>query len=255
MARLKKYGGRKTYRKKSVKKAVAASAAKRRAAIQVLRAKPVVSRIARKVIRNMSETKNKYTDLGKVELYHQNGKNPANSMVHFILNQNNSTYMPTQGTGDGQRIGDKISISGWKIRMMLAHKGDRPNITFRIVVYQTRQNAGTQYDQIFRNDTNNFLLDTWDPDQQVKVLFDKTIKRGPGDYSLEQSSATKEYTFPFKFFVKAPQKNYTFTTDGGFLHQHGFINLCVFAFDAYGTVGTDNIAYYQAYSNMYYKDL
>lgn len=249
----KKRGKRVTPR---YKKSVRATASKRSATLSVLRAAPTVSKIARKAMLSMSETKYKLRDQGKLDLYHDNGKNfTANTMNLYGLNSFASDYLPGQGTQDDQRIGDSISISGWKVRMILGAQGDRPNVTYRIVAYQARQNASLIYDQIFKNQTSNVLLDTWDRDRSIKVLYDKVIKKGSADYTLESGSTQRDYTFMHRFFVKAPQKHYKFQTQGGYIHQHGNIWVHIFAYDSYGTLGTDKLGFVQCWTECIYKDI
>lgn len=189
-------------------------------------------------------------DLGKFELYHDNGKNPASSINLWTLNNGDSTHMPAQGTGDDERIGDQIEVQKWKLRLLCGQKSDRPNCTWRLVVYQVRKGQTVTYQTIFKNVVNNCLLDTWDYDNGVKVLYDKTLKSKPGDMS---ATGSDEYTFPWYVTIPAPQKTYKFTS--GVDHNIGTICCCMFVYDAYGSLGTDNIAYTQVYVDMSYKDI
>jgi hypothetical protein len=50
-----------------------------------------------------------------------------------------NAIVPAQGTGDRQRIGDRIFVKGVNIKIMFgpAQKGDRPNVNWRVFIFST----------------------------------------------------------------------------------------------------------------------
>ena len=96
------------------------------------------------------ESKSKGTNHQKAELYHNQ---PAN-----IMHLNDQTIsVPSQGTGDNQRVGDQINISGYKLRMLIGQKADRPNVTFKWWVTASPRGSTYSYSAFFRNVTGNAL--------------------------------------------------------------------------------------------------
>lgn len=209
-----------------------------------------ISRIARAVVLRASERKMKQLSWGKTELFH-NSVNPTvlgvyhGNMVH--LNAYNK--MPSKGDDEDQRNGDQVIMRGWKIRMLLGAKADRPNITYRIIVVACRLGL-TNYSSLFDNTTGNALLDPVNTNQNT-ILFQKYYKPNKGMVSSTVTGA-REYTVPFRLWLPR-KKIYKFSLDGTVLSDSN-IYVAVIAYDAYGTVATDNIGYYQWWTEQIYKD-
>jgi len=211
--------------------------------------------LIKKTVLKTSESKNLPYDHGKIELYHNSGS-PASGRILPASFEIDAPYvMPVQGLGDTNRIGDSIYVSGMKVRMLIGQKYDRPNVTFRIMcVKVTNQDYPATVAQLFDNTTGNVLLDTVNNDR-VKTVYHKTIKMqqstlAPG---IGGTYTTKEYTFTHSFYISAKRK-IDFTTNGGTSFARSRHYVFVFAYDAYGTLVTDNIAYVQGYSNLYFRD-
>lgn len=205
-----------------------------------------VKKLVNQMIMKKSESKHKNSDFGKNELNH-------NSMS--VLKINDTSTMPTQGTGDGQRIGDQINMGAFFIRMLCGQKKDRPNVTWKFYVIKVPKGTPVSYSTFFDATTNNVLLDSPNKDK-VQVLKALTYKRYLGTTSILDPGGphvTREVTFPIKLWV--PYKRLLrFQADGGVEHTDGDIYLLTFVYDAYGTLVTDNIGYNQVTSTLYYKD-
>jgi len=215
-----------------------------------------IARICKKTIFRMTESKSRPHSHGKEEIYH-------NVRKDFVTALNSSFVMPTQGSGDGNRNGDRIFVSGWKVRLVLGQKFDRPNVTWKIWVLR----MGNQIDNLsncWRAVTGNMLLDPLNMDQVSKVLYTKTIK--PASSTMfrqgtilagievpEAEAQTKEQTFARSFWIPY-RKEYKFKDDGGTSHNDNPIVLFIGAYDAFGTATTDNIGYCQAFSEVFYRD-
>lgn len=200
-----------------------------------------ISRIARAVVLRAAETKEKQFSVGKVELYHN-----SLSYVHQL---NHLTVMPGKGDNEDQRNGDTIIARGWRMRMTLANKGDRPNVTYRIVVVARNADVTPGYGDVFKNTSGNCLLDMVDDDQNTK-LYDKTYKPNRGMVGTTETGL-REFVIPFKFWI--PRKmTYKFTTNT--VTNDRSIWMFVMAYDAYGTLVTDNIGYTQVWGEFLYKD-
>jgi len=229
-----KYNKKQTYKKRVPKKSTRIT-------------KKSVTKLVKKLIYKQSESKSKTYDWGKTELYH--------NVRNFIGDINTSFAMPSQGSGDNNRIGDRIKLSGFKLRLLCGQKYDRPNVTWKIYIIKQPINYSTG--NTFRTVTGNCLLDPPNLDQ-CKVLKAYTWK--PNGSTMLVSNGTtasqlsKEYTFTKSFWIPY-RREYKFQVDGQQVHQDTPINIVAVAYDAYGTVITDNIAYVQIFQEMFYRDI
>jgi len=189
------------------------------------------------------ESKSKGTNHQKAELYHNQ---PANIM-HL---NDQSVSVPSQGTGDNQRVGDQINISGYKLRMLIGQKADRPNVTFKWWVTAAPRGSSYSYSAWFRNVTGNALLD------QINTDYVKVIKSGvwkPHDGYMD--NASDEYTFTKQIWVPRKKLLKFGPTDGSNFHNDTHeLNVIMVAYDAFGTLPTDNIAYVASFSDVFYRD-
>lgn len=206
----------------------------------------------------MTEPKYKLHNFGKAELYH-NGGSPASGRIGNFFFLNGADQMPAQGTADNQRNGDRIYASGYALRMLFGQKYDRPNVTFKVYVLQVRAGATVNIDTMFESNTGNILLDT--PNNEAcKVIASKTYKPLRSamlalDAGLiSGNDVTKEYTFARKLWIPR-KKEYKFTSTSAIaMSNDDNIVLAVFAYDAYGTLIEDNIAYVQIWQKFAYRD-
>jgi len=201
-----------------------------------------VSRIARAVVLKASETKRKQVSLGKFELFHNKDS--------FRYHLNLPGSMPSKGDDDNQRNGDTIIGRGWKVKMTLANKGDRPNVTYRITCVARQSTAVPVYADVYKNTSGNILLDDVDKDKNT-VLYDRTYKPNKGMVGTTESGL-REYLVPYKFWIPR-KKMMKFDSATNDVNDRQ-IWLFVMAYDAFGTLITDNIAYAQLWTEFVYKD-
>lgn len=201
-----------------------------------------IARIARSVVLRAAETKTKPHSWGKMELYHNS--------LSMVTELNQLQGLPQQGNDDHSRNGDSILARGWKIRMLIGNKADRPNVTYRIVVVARTTPSTPGYAHIFNNVSGNGLLDNVDKDTNT-ILYQKWYKPNRGFVDSSETGA-REFTLPYKFWL-GRRKTYKFDS-AGYLSNDSKVWLCVLAYDAYGTLTTDNIAYVQLWTDFIYKD-
>lgn len=222
----------------------------RRYTKKLVRAAPKTLANTKKLIKSVifktAETKYKTASIGKTELYHNSINN---------LGMSFSDTWPGQGDGDSNRTGDEIYMQGWKVRLMFGQKSDRPNVTFRcfIVKYQHQLTGDINtYSNFFHNVTGNGLLD---PPQYKRYKILKTFKLRSKGTSMEVGEAAKEFTRTKEFFVPMRRK-IKFVADASTtaVNINADISLLVLAYDAYGTLITDNIGYVQGAATLYFKD-
>lgn len=203
----------------------------------------------------MIETKKKEYSFGKIECYHN--ADP----IYMALN--NEPQNPDDGIGSTMRIGDEILQRGFKVKMMLYNKADRPNLTWKVRVVSVTRGEGSpvasssgviSYSSFFRTVAGNNLLDDVETGR-FKVVASHTFKNPQIQANVTAGAANaNECVTTRQFYVRAPQK-ITYTANGGeFAGTGRSYLLIVTAYDAYGSLVTDNIGAVQALSTMYYKD-
>ena len=88
------------------------------------------------------------------------------SMGHDSINEfrmwsSSTSVFPSQGTGDGNRIGDRIYPKGIRVRMCLDVPWDRKNVKVKAyyLPYNTDQGDPTTYANLFHNVVGNSRVD------------------------------------------------------------------------------------------------
>lgn len=194
----------------------------------------------RRVISRTAESKVFDRVLAKTELYH-------NTPSLILLNGTNA--FPPQGHTGNTRIGDEIYAKGFKVRFLFGQKGDRPNVSFRIIVGYVNKSYSYAYANWFRPITGNGLLDPVNPDV-IRIVKSYTMR--PNQAGLT-ATGDDEFTFAHQMYIPLNKKVRfpSGTQDADSKNLYIFI----IPYDAYGTLNTDNIAYYQAASTIHYKDV
>lgn len=200
-------------------------------------------KLIKRVTLKQSEPKYTAKDWGKTEMYH-------NLYTTFHINAN--TWYPSEGTGDDNRVGDRIYQTGICLRMLLGQKADRHNVTFKMFVIQVPKGVSFSYSGWFRDITSNTLLDPVNTDL-CKVIYHKTIKKIIRPDLSGVGGADKELTFPHKVWIPR-RKLIKFQQDGGTAHNDNDLYFIICPYDAYGTLQTDNISYIEMTQTIHYRD-
>lgn len=206
-----------------------------------------IRQIAQKVVNKSSETKIKDYSYGKMELYHN---------MPQLLELNSANALPTRGTGFDNRIGDSIRKVGTRHTMLLGGKANRTNVTFRLMYITYPRDATYAYSDFFINKSGNALLDRVNTDlvKVIKVIYIKPQKatlfvgntQSPESGMIEYTSAKKVW-IPSKSILKFPEGSSSEASNRKF-------GVLITAYDAYGTLTSDNIGYIQHLISNYYKD-
>lgn len=199
-----------------------------------------IAKICKSVILKTAEPKFKNYDWTHTELYHNT----------FTVKQiNHSACMPIEGDNSEQRVGDRINATGYLLRALVGQKADRPNCTFKYYVVSTSKGNAYSYASFFHDTMNNVLLDSINKDY-CKVLKSGTIKKNIGT----NVNGTDEYTFPLKIWVPYKKLIKFGPGYGATIPQENDIFLMIAPYDAWGTLITDNIAYFDCTQTLYYRD-
>lgn len=168
-----------------------------------------------------------------------------------------SGFLPQQGVSDDERIGDRIMVQGFRLRMVLQVPWDRRNMNVKLwfIPYNTGQGNPTTYSDLFHNVSGNSQLDPIQIKRWPGVIFlgNYSLKPKDRDISAQQTDAT----IYINKWVKM-EKSVYFKTDSGNipsnLKEYGKI---VFApYDTINTLLTDNvITKAEITATLYFKDL
>lgn len=233
MAFKRKSSTKSSYKKKFTKKPYTKKYAKKSFAQRV-----------KAVVLKTCEPKDLNFSHDKLELYH-------NTVYPRALN-NLPAMHPALGSGDSNRIGDKINASGYMLRILMGQKAGRPNVSFRWAVVEIPIGGVYSYNNWFENTTGNVLLDPLNKDY-VKVIKEGTWR--PNEASLAQTGSG-EYTFVKKIWIPY-KRTMTYGPDDGartLTSPTRDLYWLIAPYDAYGTLIADNIAYTQMVQTLYYKD-
>lgn len=218
------------------------------------RGKSKLTSVVKRTIMRMAEPKFKDESRGHVELYHNAGS-PASGQIGNFITINRTNIMPIQGARDDERNGDQIYAKYFQIKMMLGHKYDRPNITWKIAVFTVPKSQTASMATCFELTTGHVILDTFNMDFIKKMLFYKVYKpaRSTLFSSIGGTEQSREQTYPFTITIPR-KKVYRFQQDTATSHNDDDIVLFIAAYDAYGTLLTDNIAYVDIWTKFAYAD-
>lgn len=209
-------------------------------------------RTIKRVTMKTAESKSRTNTISKQELYHNSFGSLLNNIFASpgIIKINAPDFMPPQGVKDNERVGDQINLAGFKIKLLFGQKADRPNVTFRLMCLKIPKGSSVTYGSWFTATTNNILLD--DPNNDfVKVLYSTTMR--PNEAGLANVGGD-EYTFVKRLWIPYKKLLKFGPADASTTHNDDDIYLVIMCYDAFGTLTTDNIAYCQAITEVFYRD-
>ena len=207
-------------------------------------------KLIKRTVMKKTELKEKFQNASKTEMYHNCFYSGTPINTGFVWPMNASAVMPTQGVGEDQRVGDEIYISGFRVRMLIGQKADRPNVNWRYFVFSVPKGSSIQYNNWFSANTGNVMLD--DPNRD----FVKTLATGvwrPNEAGLVGGSAD-EYTFTKRMWVPYKKHLKFGPANSATTHNDDDLYFVLVAYDAFGSLITDNIGYVQFGASMFYRD-
>lgn len=204
----------------------------------------------------------------KVSLKKVETKHTHNIYENLQLNHNTPAYAAgclatTQSVADDDtgtvntavRIGDEVVARGLAFKFWFANKLDRPNVTYKIVIfrYQSGYTVASP-DPFYAAGTTNYLIRDLNT-EQFKIL--KVI-----NFKIQTSAQRITATDTFQgaeghkaISVYIPMKNMKIKYhNGSAIPKYTNIGYTVVAYDSYGTLTTDNIASYAVNFKFYFKD-
>lgn len=212
------------------------------------------------------KTETKYYDIGaeNLQLYHNLGQGvsglPPTSVSSLPLFFNPWINIQ-QGTGRFNRVGDKITPRGMRLKIYLANKIDRPHTQIRVIVsVLPKVVSGSLVTSLFdpfqipnSGVLGNTMLYPPDTDKGVKFLYDRIHKvDNMGWFSTPNNG--KECTKYLKLWIKRKRsRDIVFDTTSSTIVNKP-LAIYIIPYEQYSTLTTDNIASCAVYMRMYYKD-
>lgn len=223
--------------------------------------KKTVAKVAKNVVMNLSETKMGNYALENQQLYHNDWAYP----------DTNACYT-SQGTTDSDnsqvenRVGNAIQPRKLWWRIQLFNKLDRPNLHYRICVFRrntdssgglTTVPSGEPEQVFFPAVLGNLMILPWNREQCTPV-FDRIYTVTNPNYgasSFSGSPGNKEISKIVDINIDLKKyKQFTYNQGGG-VPKNAVYQLGILAYDAYGTLTTDNVASYAMLRRFYFKDV
>lgn len=211
-----------------------------------------VKKIVNKELRKKTEVKKVDYTWGLQNINHNNYsavplQKFQEKLVSFGLNT------PTRGTGDNNYTGTSYKIIGQHLYFTFSMAADRLNTKFRVLVIRRPAHLSVPsiYTDIFDNITGNIMTDPIDKDVN-SVIYDKII----GVRNINPTNST-DNTVLFKKVWLSKQKYKVQVEDNdssNVKYPRFFDYLCVFAFDAHGSLNTDTIGSVQVSRRLYFVD-
>lgn len=229
------------------------------------RGKFSLKKTVNRILNRKIETK--YFDQGdqNVQLYHNVGGAgpyvgtpalPVSDTVFF-----NPWLDIPPGTGRAARVGDEIMPVGMSLKIMLRNKLDRPNLYYRVIVCKvpkagpggsTTKNNVPIFEDTQQGTVGCAMIRPINKDLGVRAYYDKLI-RLQGN-TTDNGGSKKEISKIIKIWIKRKRSSKIIYDNVAASIVNSPLSLYVIPYDAYGTLQTDNIASYDYYCRMFYKD-
>jgi len=158
-----------------------------------------------------------------------------------------------QGDGKDQMIGDEIFLQSVHLRIHVNTKPDRPQVMIRAMLVRVPSDKHTAAAaSLFEGSTNAMLSG---PNlAEMTIVAEKTIKlRGTSQWVVPSGAATvgkdlaDVITFSHNFGNKRTKYDSNYP-------KFGQMRLLIAAYDAHGTLTSDNIADYECNVRTFFKD-
>ena len=195
------------------------------------------------------------------------------SINEFKMWSSSTSVFPAQGTGDGNRIGDRIYPKGIRVRMCLDVPWDRKNVKVKAyyLPYNSDQGTPTTYNQLFHEVVGNSRIDPIQFKRWKGIKYLGTFKprdMEAGSYRIVNTSSSGDApesgqipsntaTIYINRFIKINRKVW-FNSDSSLqpsnLKENGSILLLPYASINTGTLDNVILSGEGAFT-VYYKDI
>lgn len=199
---------------------------------------------ALKVVKKQSETLTTKYPLENQQLFH--------NQPWFHYNVLYSQHGDQAGDSPGRydiRQGDELYLQNIKLKFMLFNKQDRPNVHYRIMMFWYE--SGTTPNALDVLDAMNNLLLNSPNRENISVILDRTIA------GVYPAPTGREFSKVVKMNKRWKNKKivYNDTSNANSVYpKQKDIGIMVVAYDAFGTLITDNIASFALQYDVRFKE-
>lgn len=199
-----------------------------------------------------SETKMSNHHVENIQLWH----NRTNYRVGLLASTQGLEAPQGLQENSENRVGDEIIARGLKFKIWVSNKVDRPNILYKLFCFKYNTDTTSMTDAIFWRGTDgdggdmNRMIDSSNP-MRIKLLKSYKLKSGP-NYSIPDNG--HEHSLLKEFYVPLNNSKIKYRVDGGNRPRFTDVGFAIVAYDAFGTLATDNIASYAYAISLYFKD-
>lgn len=205
----------------------------------------------KRVMLKQCETKHKSLAFENVQLNHNTLAIPLNGLIDV-----------TQGDGENQRTGDEVIGKYLNVKLWMASKFDRPNVRIRVMVLRVPTSEESGGFSPFENVIGNKMIDyinteKYTPVYQNFVTIQGNQAIGPAGGVLGTSYGwfLKEKSEQLSFTIPLNDEKIKFLDTGNTPKYQKFnLRLVAVAYDAYGTLTTDQLGTMAGTVRFYYKD-
>ncbi len=201
-----------------------------------------VKKLASQIAHDLPEKKNFLWAAENQQLIHNKSVYIANflSCKQGVTDPNS-----TPGT-NLVRIGDEFYLHNVNIRFWLSNKGDRPNVMYKLFLFWYDSDMTLSDATVYFTQTNK-MLDRIN--NESISLIDTTIVRSTNSYATTEQEHSYLATLNKSF--KARKVTYD---EGATIPKNRTIGVAIVAYDAYGTLQSDNIASFAYNAQMTITD-
>ena len=197
-----------------------------------------IARVAKKTVLKTSEAKHTSWRFENINLNHNlTSYHPSDGLGFYRTNQGFDDNNTQQGFPNGTDIreGDECYLENINLKMWLSNKNDRPNVMYRIILFEYSEGETVDNAMVFFTQTNK-MLDRVN-NKKVRVLKSKYVKLNGPDLTLNGHERSQIVSINHKF--RRPKKiRYQ---ENSSIPKNTNMAFVVVAYDAYGTLQTDNI--------------
>lgn len=210
--------------------------------------KKAVRQIAEKVVDAEIEDKCMVTIEENLQLYH-NKPIYLGKFLQAIQPGYLDGMQSTGGTGQKAiRVGSELSLRNINIRFWLSNKLDRPNVMYKGVLFWHRTGIAPTDAIVYATQTNK-ILDRYNTND-IQIV-DKFMVKSTDNYAVDANNHEHSYLATLNKTYKNKKIHYDELTN---LPKQKELAFALVAYDAYGTLQTDNIASFAINVKVTFQD-
>lgn len=205
-----------------------------------------IARIAKNVVLKTAETKYHFVQTENQQLFHN---------TRALVNGN--LLYTAQGDGDNERIGDEVIAKGISMKLWVSNKNDRPNVTYRLIIVRCPYDLIPGSYSVLKGESGNCIIDA--VNTNIYTVVKQKFFKIPGQTSAfdNVNFVKREMSKAIQLWIPLKKQKIKYRSDSGVLpkNERYCLQAYLYAYDAFGTLVTDNIASYAMHHRFYFVDV